>query len=264
MVLRVQAMTASPPARAAGQEAALPRPPALNDRPDAALFLDFDGTLVEIATRPDAIRVAQGLPGLLERLATRLDGRLAVVSGRALADLDRFLGPLPIAMAGSHGGEFREAGARAAHPLADPFPDATLASLNMLADRLGGLLVEPKPFSAAIHYRDREDIAARLHEETESLAGAAGLNLKRGKMVVELVMPGSDKGSAVDRFMTMPQFAGSHPLFAGDDVTDEDAFAVVRDHGGGGILVGPPRETTARWRLDSVEDMHEWLEGALA
>lgn len=241
----------------------LPQPPTLSKPQGTALFLDFDGTLVDIAPRPDAIEVAEGLPGLLTRLNQWLDGRLAVISGRALADLDRHLGPVGVAMAGSHGGEFRASPDADPVPLADPLPDEVLAQIQAISERLGGLLVEAKPFSAAIHYRDRQEAEHDVLQSAEALAHEAGIRLKRGKMVAELVMPGSDKGSAVERFMAMPQFAGSRPLFAGDDVTDEDAFKAVLGFGGGGILVGPERETAALWRLARVPDVHRWLEGLL-
>jgi len=240
----------------------LPRPSPLSHGAGTALFLDFDGTLVEIADHPDGIDVTPGLPGMLEALSRRLDGRLAIVSGRALADLDRHLGPVAVAMAGSHGGEFREAGSRDVVPLAEPLPESVLAQLRALAERLGGLLVEAKPFSAAIHYRSDTSVRDTLLEATQAMAKSHGLALKHGKMVIELVMPGSDKGAAVRRFMDLPGFVEARPIFAGDDVTDEDAFRAVTDFGGGGILVGPMRETAAVWRLGGVDAVHQWLRAA--
>ena len=264
MVLHRPAMNLSASDRDPALQQALPAPPDLQGSAQEALFLDFDGTLVDIASHPDAIHVAAHLPDLLIGLSRMLDGRLALVSGRALADLDRFLGPLDIAMAGSHGGEFREAGASHAHPLADPLPAHVLTSLNAIAARLGGLLVEAKPYSAAIHYRGQPEAEAALRARTADLAQNAGLAIKRGKMVVELVMPGADKGSAVTRFMEMPQFDGARPIFVGDDITDEDAFKTVLNYEGGGILVGPMRQTAAQWRLDGVAQVHHWLKAALA
>lgn len=242
----------------------LPMPPVLQGLPHEALFLDFDGTLVEIAPHPDAIRVAPELPGIIRDIAARLDGRLAIVSGRPLHDLDRHLGPLDVAMAGSHGGEFRPAGSNEVHALADPIPPDIVASLHAIASDLGGLLVETKPCSAAIHFRERPDLEANVLARAASLAESAGLVLKGGKMVAELLMPGADKGRAVERFIQLPPFGGTRPLFVGDDVTDEDAFRSVLDHEGGGILVGPERETAAVWRLPGVADVHAWLKAALA
>jgi trehalose 6-phosphate phosphatase len=254
-------MTIATPTRppALAPDAQLAPPPSLGG-PFLSLFLDFDGTLVDIAPRPDDVVVAQGLSKALTTLSDRLEGRLAVVSGRSLAVLDELLSGVPVAMAGSHGGEFRPAGAIEAEALAAPLPRSVCEALATFAERNGGLVFEAKPFSAAVHYRDRPEVGETLLAFAAELSAEHGILVKRGKMVVELTMPGSDKGNAVNRFMSMPPFAGSRPLFVGDDVTDEDAFAAVRRFDGGGILVGPMRATHALWRLDDVAAVHRWLE----
>ncbi|MCJ2180530.1 trehalose-phosphatase [Novosphingobium album (ex Hu et al. 2023)] len=241
----------------------LPQPPPLRITPRTALFLDFDGTLVDIADHPDAVVVARSLPALIEALARRLDGRLALVSGRSLGALEALLGSLDVAMAGSHGGEFRPAADGGIHALADPLPDGIVDALSGFAQANGGLLVEPKPFSVAVHYRHHPHARDDLLACAEGLATAHGLKMKHGKQVVELVMPGSDKGSAVASFMELDGFIGTQPLFVGDDVTDEDAFRAVARFGGNGILVGPMRATAATWRLADVAAVHEWLAAAL-
>lgn len=241
----------------------LPLPAPLSASRAPALFLDFDGTLVEIADHPDAVIVDPGLPRLIATLATQLDGRLALVSGRSLAALEGMLGTLDVAVAGSHGGEFRLAGSREVSPLADPLPADVVAILCRFADANGGLLVEPKPFSVAVHYRRHPHARDALLATAAALASARGLKLKHGKQVIELVMPGSDKGSAVAKFMALPAFADTVPLFVGDDVTDEDAFRVADELGGGGILVGDMRQTAAHWRLPDVTSVHDWLAQAL-
>ena len=241
----------------------LPQPPPLRITPQTALFLDFDGTLVDIADHPDDVVVARALPGLIEALSQRLEGRLALITGRSLSALEAMLGPVDVAMAGSHGGEFRPAGGGEVHPLAEPLPEAVVTSLSRFAQANGGLLVEPKPFSVAVHYRRHPHALEGLLACAESLCAAHGLKLKHGKQVVELVMPGSDKGSAVAGFMALDRFAGTTPFFAGDDVTDEDAFRAVAECGGCGILVGPMRETAAVWRLSGVAAVHAWLSKAL-
>ncbi|MCB2072453.1 MAG: trehalose-phosphatase [Novosphingobium sp.] len=243
---------------------ALPSPPSLNDMPNAALFLDFDGTLVEIAPAPDAIVVDPALPALLEGLAEKLEGRLAVVSGRSLADVSRYLGTERIAMAGSHGAELRRPGSTENESLASPIPPDAEIELNRFASTRDGVLVEPKPFSVALHYRLMPEAEGEALALAGSLARALNLNVKRGKMVVELLTPGYDKGSVVAKFMEMPVFGGSRPIFLGDDITDEDAFTKVLEHEGGGVLVGPERDTAARWRLPGVAEVHAWLKAALA
>ncbi|MCJ2183113.1 trehalose-phosphatase [Novosphingobium sp. 1949] len=218
---------------------------------------------MEIADHPDEVVVPPGLPGLLTTLADRLEGRLALVSGRAIAALEAMLGPLDIAMAGSHGGEFRPAGTRTVQPLAAPIARSVIARLRDFAQANGDMLVEPKPYSVAVHYRRHPEALEGLLACAQTLAHSDGLHFKHGKQVIELVMPGSDKGAAVDAFMRLDGFAGARPLFLGDDVTDEDAFRAMAPHGGAGVLVGPPRASAAHWRLPDVASVHAWLHAAL-
>ncbi len=242
----------------------LPFPPPVEDLSQTALFLDFDGTLVDIAQHPDAISVAPGLPALLTRLNEQLEGKLAIVSGRSLADLEKHIETPNITMAGSHGGEIRLRGESAVSSLAAPIPAGVVSGLQEISEAHGGLLVEAKPSSAAIHYRDRPSAGDAVLARATALAEEAGLAVKHGKMVVELAMPGSDKGSAVSHFLSLPGFAGARPVFIGDDTTDEDAFTAVDLHGGHGILVGPARETAAQYRLPGVCDVHVWLKDLLS
>lgn len=241
----------------------LPPPPPLRLLPQTTLFLDFDGTLVEIADHPDAVVIAPDLPGLIEALAQRLEGRLALVSGRSLDALRTMLGPVDVPMAGSHGGEFRPSAKAEVQPLAQPLPPAAIERMSRFAQDNGGLLVEPKPYSVAVHYRRHPQALEGLIATANEIGAALGLKVKHGKQVIELVMPGSDKGSAVSKFMEMAPFAGTEALFLGDDVTDEDAFTALSRFGGSGVLVGPMRDTAARWRLDGVPAVHEWLRAAL-
>ncbi|HEY0411980.1 MAG TPA: trehalose-phosphatase [Allosphingosinicella sp.] len=238
----------------------LPPPPPLPD--DAALFLDFDGTLVELADTPASIQVPPGLQGLLERVSRRLGGRLAIVSGRPIADLERHAGPLAVALSGSHGAELRLVG----RPVSAPPPPAGLAAARAQVARFArtaqGLLVEEKPAGVALHYRRSPAEAERVRAFMDGLAVRTGLRLQHGKMVAELLPAGADKGEALRRIMREPPFAGARPLFVGDDLTDEHAFEAAAALGGGGILAGPARATAARWRLDGVAAVTSWLAGA--
>ncbi|WP_370059785.1 trehalose-phosphatase [Novosphingobium sp. P6W] len=242
----------------------LPLPPPLDPGANIALFLDFDGTLVEIADHPDAVVVSPHLAGVVTALSQHLGGRLAIVTGRSIAALEGLLGPVEVAVAGSHGGEFRARAGAEVEPLADPLPAAVVTALESFASANGGLLVEPKPFSVAVHYRRHPEALEGLLACAQALAQERGLAMKHGKQVIELAMPGSDKGTAVTRFMGLPAFAGAAPLFLGDDVTDEDAFRAVRHLGGQGVLVGPMRTTAASLRLPGVAAVHNWLEDGLA
>lgn len=240
----------------------LPSPAPL-DVTGTAVFLDFDGTLVEIAEHPDRVVVAPDLAHLVAELSRRLDGRLAIITGRSVAALEALLGPVDVAVAGSHGGEFRPCASEGIQALAEPLPGEVISTLRDFAEAHGGLLVEPKPFSAAVHYRHHPEAMESLLTCAQGLAATAGLSVKHGKQVIELAMPGSDKGTAAARFMTLPAFAGARPLFLGDDVTDEDAFVAMRRLGGQGILVGPMRPTAAAARLPGVTAVHAWLKAGL-
>lgn len=236
----------------------LPLPPPLRISGETALFLDFDGTLVEIAARPDLVKVARALPALLEGLGEKLGGRLAIISGRALEAVDHLLGPINVAMAGSHGGEFRPAAGSEIHPLADPLPESIAAPFARFASDNGELLAERKPFSMAVHYRGRPEMHEPLLAMARDLASQHHAAVKDGKMVVEVVMPGSDKGSAISRFMEMPLFAGTTPCFVGDDVTDEDGMRAALAVGGEAVKVGPG-DSVARYRLGAPGDLARWL-----
>jgi trehalose 6-phosphate phosphatase len=235
----------------------LPPPPALPD--DAALFLDFDGTLVELAETPAAIRVPPGLGPLLDRRRRRLRGRLAIVSGRSLADLERHLPAAGIAFSGSHGLELKLADGTAL-PLSVPLGlDDVRVQVERFAGPTPGLVVEEKPAGIALHYRLAPDAAQRVEAFMTSLAKKRGFAVQRGAMVVELRPSGATKGDALKAFMTEPEFAGARPWFVGDDLTDEHGFAAAAALGGAGILVGPMRDTTARYRLDSARAVRDWL-----
>jgi trehalose 6-phosphate phosphatase len=232
-------------------------PPSLLE--DAALFLDFDGTLVELAETPDAISVPPALPPLLDRLNERLGGRLALVTGRSIAGLERHLRCTGLALSGSHGIELRLANGRSLTTRQRHDLEPARERLKRLAAETPGLLVEDKPFGVALHYRQAPEQADAVAAVMEELGEASGLSLQKGKMVIELRPAGADKGDAVRAFMAEPEFAGARPLFLGDDMTDEHAFAAAAELGGAGILVGPPRPTAAKWRLENVGAVIDWL-----
>jgi trehalose 6-phosphate phosphatase len=226
---------------------------------DAALFLDFDGTLVELAEAPDLIAVPATLPELLVRLADRLGGRVAILSGRALADLERHLGCTGFAMSGSHGLELRLPDGRIlSHPPAVDLAEIRAAVARFAAGR-PGLLVEDKPAGIAVHFRQAPELEDEVAGLLAELARRSNLVLQHGKRVVELRPHGADKGDALDALMAEPPFIGARPLFVGDDLTDEHGFAAAAALGGAGVLVGAPRASAARWRLPDVAAVAGWL-----
>lgn len=234
----------------------LPTPPQTLLR-DAALFLDFDGTLVPIADRPDTIRVDADLPSLLERLQDRLDGRLTLISGRASADVRRWLSPLQIAIVGSHGLERDGIAVHRSAMLEEGFRYLRSVQAQHL-----GVLLEEKPLGAALHYREAPDAEGACRAAADHVAASTGMHVQPGKMVFEIKPADGDKGSAIRSLMKEKGNAGYRPVFIGDDLTDEHGFLVVRELGGCGILVGEERDTAATYRLPDVAGVHRWLNQA--
>lgn len=236
--------------------ATLPAPPPLSKR--AALFLDLDGSLLEIAQQPDAVTVPEHLVPLLDAVRSKLQGALAIVSGRELQFIDRLLTPLRVAGAGVHGAQLRLA------PDED-IVSTVAAGLGSLVETLREyfaddprVLIEDKRLAVALHFRAAPERAQECRKLLADLAEALALNLKPGNMVVEVLPPGPDKGRAVRALMDRPPFFGRLPLYLGDDATDEDGIRVVQEMGGHGVKIGP-RPTAARFHLPDVAAVHRWL-----
>ena len=221
---------------------------------EAVLFLDFDGTLVPIADRPDAIAVDPPLLALLEQVQDRLEGRVILVSGRSTADLRRWVEPSDVRLVGSHGLEREGVTAKRSAALDDCLP-----YLRDLQAQHAGVIVEEKPFGAAIHFREAPDAETACRAAAVHVAATTDMRVLPGKMVFEIKPADGNKGTAIVAMMTEPAFAHRKPVFIGDDMTDEYGFAAVRDLGGAGILVGPERETAALFRLEDVDHVHRWL-----
>lgn len=240
----------------------LPSPPLLEElfaQGPLALFLDFDGTLVELAPTPDAIVPRAGLAGALGELSEQFGGACAIVSGRALDDIAHHLGgTLPIAGAGSHGADVRDAGGAPLGAAPGALPPAIEFAMRSFAET-EGLGFEVKPHGAALHYRENPAKAEAAHAFADQLAADHGWVTQSGKCVVELVEGRADKGSAVRTFMGAEPFAGARPIFIGDDLTDEKGFADCADMGGFGILVGERANTAAQHQLPNVASVHRWL-----
>ncbi len=231
--------------------------------PSCALFLDFDGTMVDLAPRPSEVHVPQPLLATLRDLRGYLQGAVAVISGRPIEQIDAFLDPLRLAVAGVHGAERRGADGLMhlldTHPL-DPVEQAAV----QLAAHNPGLLVENKRGSLALHYRQRpelEDLCLRVMQQ--AVNETPGLTLLRGKMVAEAKPGGASKGHAIEAFLAEPPFAGRKPVFIGDDVTDEAGFSTVQRLGGLGIKLG--EGPTCAWqRLPDPAALRRQLEAAVA
>lgn len=225
-----------------------------------AVFLDFDGCLVDLAPTPDAARVPRGLPPLLHRVHRLADGALALVSGRPVAQLRAFLPGLHCIMVGSHGAERWDGQGAVARAAVNP---ATLAHVKARAAEIigttQGLIFEDKPVAVGLHYRGAPQHFDRLQGEAEALvAGSPGFHLHHGKMVMELRPDGIGKGQAVAALLRSEPFRGRSPVMMGDDATDEPAFAIANAHGGVSVKVGPG-PTCATRRVGSPAQVRRLL-----
>ena len=233
----------------------------LGAEPSWAFFLDIDGTLLALAATPAGVTVDSGLKQTLGQLRTAAGGAIALISGRPIDEVDTLFAPLRLPTAGQHGIERRD-GSGIVHRYAAPsyrFGEIKnrLAPLVM---RHPGLLLEEKGLTLAIHYRQVPSLGGHLHRLLREIVDSTeDLRLQPGKMVVEIMPIGSDKGITITQFMSESPFRGRIPVFLGDDVTDEYGFSVVNAMDGHSIKVGPGR-SAARWRLPDVQAVRLWLE----
>lgn len=237
-------------------------PPPTDLLRDAALFLDFDGTLVELQDSPEAVRVDARLSALVERLSAALDGRVAIISGRPVEGIRALFGDPPFAISGSHGLEVAWPDGRHDRAERPAALDRIAQRMTVFATATPGVLVEHKPLGAALHYRAAPRAEADAVALAEQLAADTGLHLQTGKMMIEVRVAGADKGTALATLMQAPAMAGHRPIFLGDDDTDEPAMVAAAALGGAGVLIGAPRPTAAAWRLDGVADTLHWLDAA--
>lgn len=249
--------------RMAAETFALPPPPAIDD--GCALFLDVDGTLLDFAPHPDAVEVPTPLREALVALHRRLEGALALVSGRSIATLDALLAPPAMPAAGLHGLERRH-GRRGHRAPAIPAALALVRTeATRVAARFPGAVVEDKGAALALHWRAAPAACGELLAfASAALPRLPGYRLQPGNDVVEL-RPAehkggrADKGAAILAFLGEPPFAGRRPVFAGDDITDEAGFAAVNAHDGVSVLVGRPRESAAHFGLAGPAEVHAWI-----
>lgn len=250
------------PARMSDPRSASPRvedPSA--DPADWALFLDFDGTLVEIADRPDAVIVPADLPRTLRELGAQLGGAMAIVTGRSIAVIDDFLAPDRFDVAGLHGGEHRLAG-RLFPCRPDEHPDLRRAVGELQRRFAGapGILIEDKGCSVALHWRLAPEGAELAAETMRTVAATlgAGYRLQLGKAVAEVLPARASKGGIIRHLLTQGAYRDRRPIFIGDDLTDEQAFAAVDDLEGISIRVGSG-PTRARYRIGAPSALRDLL-----
>lgn len=232
--------------------------PPIPERP--ALFLDVDGTLLEIASRPESVRADAAIVSLLAAVSRALGGALALVSGRSIAQIDSLFAPLRLPAAGLHGLEFRsEAAPPSTEPRADALPAVVCEALAKFVADHPGLQLEDKRAAIAIHFRHGPAHLEALDRMLADVLSRLGpsYHVQQGLLVRELKPSQLNKRSALNRFMAQPPFAGRTPIAVGDDLTDRDAFAAAEAHGGYAIAIG--YRVDARYRLPDPRALREWL-----
>jgi trehalose 6-phosphate phosphatase len=237
-------------------------PPIPIDPHTNAIFLDIDGTLLDIAPTPLEVKVSDALRATLAALARDFAGAIAFVSGRPIAEMDRLFGPLRLAAVGGHGAEIRFAPdgkiRRSENAMLDDDLRAEFARIGRIGD---GVIVEDKGYSLAIHYRLAPQLGGEIMKAVTAVCKddrCDALEILPGKAVVEIKPGGYDKGTGLREMMSVPPFTGRKPIFVGDDVTDNAAFAVLQDFAGTGFSVGGVVPGTS-FNFDGPQDVRGWL-----
>ncbi len=235
---------------------------ALDDGRGLALFLDLDGTLIDIAPTPGAAVAPPGLVGLLEQLSRTLGGALAIISGRPIADLDRLLAPALPCAAGVHGAEIREISGGPVKLVAPRLEAPFIEAVRRQFDSQPGVIVEAKSASVAVHYRQAQDRAPEIEQMLRALLpqSADALDLRPGRKVAEVLQKHVSKGAAVQSFMHRPPFSDRLPIMIGDDATDVSAFEAVESFGGRGLRVAGEFFDEAQADFGGTYAVRQWLD----
>jgi len=226
---------------------------------NTALFLDIDGTLLDLARTPDRVKVPQDLLKALVQLSQALSGAFAFVSGRSLDSIDKLFSPFRPAAIGAHGGEIRGMDGQVARSRA--LPDSIREVFTGLAENIPGLLLEDKKCALALHYRlapEARSVLTSAMEKYARLFESEKVHILHGKAVIEARPLGVDKGTAVTALARQKPFAGRTILFGGDDATDLDVFRILPDLGGRGFSVGR-HFPGAEHVFESPRAVRQWL-----
>jgi trehalose 6-phosphate phosphatase len=228
-----------------------------------ALFLDVDGTLLDLAERPDEVVTPAGLVATLAEAERKVEGALALVSGRAIEDLDRLFEPLRLRASGVHGAQMRFDPSEPAAPSqgAVELPASLWTALTRAVGEFPGAFAENKRFSFAVHYRLAQGLEKPLRETVMRLIDSqpqTAIEVVNAHYAFELKVPGFDKGKAIATFLSCPRFRGRTPIFVGDDETDEAGFAVVSTHRGFAFSVGRARPR-ALGAFARPSEVRQWL-----
>jgi trehalose 6-phosphate phosphatase len=226
-----------------------------------ALFLDVDGTLVDIAAAPGLVQIPERLVPLLQQLYLAFDGAVAIVTGRRIVDADRLLEPLRLPASGVHGSEFRFERDGGIVSACEDIADHVKVGLLDLAEYIPGLLIEPKGTGIAVHYRlvpsRKDEIESKIRFLIKNRA--QNLIVASGRMVFEIIPVGLSKGTAIESLLSKPPFAGRTPIMIGDDAGDVPAFEAARNHGGYALKVAGGRFPRSSSGFIGPESVRQWL-----
>jgi len=234
----------------------------LADPATCALFLDIDGTLLELAPTPKSVRVPDGLLDLLERLNVIFDGAVALITGRLISEADEILSPLRLPASGVHGAELRKGRIREIERATPALPPDLVETLRKLERRIPGVIAEPKGPGLAIHYRlaptAEAEILSALKKALAQHAGA--FEILPGKRLFELVPSGLSKGTALATLAALPAFRNRIPIMIGDDIGDEAAFAAAEGMHGFGLRVAGEHYNEAVADFAGPRAVVNWLD----
>jgi trehalose 6-phosphate phosphatase len=239
----------------------MPLAPENLDTSAIALFLDVDGTLLDIRDDPADVVADSALIELLQACSTEVHGALSLISGRSIEEVDRIFAPAVFPVAGAHGAELRFDGAQAPTMDSNPMPREALRRLEDFVATNQGLLLEYKRGGVSLHYRRAPDLQEACDNLVQDLMTDLGdaFRLIAGKMVFEIAPAAHNKGAAIRSFLEHAPFTGRIPVYVGDDVTDEDAFAAVNRVDGLSIRIGDSSSSEARYELPDVASVRSWL-----
>jgi trehalose 6-phosphate phosphatase len=231
------------------------------DATNSALFLDIDGTLIDIAPAPELVRIPPDLAQLIGDLTTALGGALAILTGRPIVDVDRFLAPLAPVAAGVHGAELRMSRGGEVQLTAEPIDPEVIDAVRGVMQAEPGVFVELKRASVAVHYRLAPDAGPRIERALQGVVGSSHdhLILCKGRKVLEIMPRHISKGTALERIAELPAFRGRVPIMIGDDVSDLTAFAAAVRLGGHGLKVAGGQYGAEESAFHDPMEVREWL-----